>query len=64
MSRLWMPRQVLHQAQWDEHGFAILTGLLTSEDLAPGLSELGLVFPSAHDFHRGVDQARRRPVPR
>src|ERR1039457_3587627 len=38
------------QAQWDEHGFAILSGLLTSEDLAPGLSEPGLLFPSAHEF--------------
>ena len=64
MSRVWMPRQVRHQAQWDEHGFAILSGLLTSEDLAPGLSELGLVFPSADEFHGGVDQAQACPVPR
>ena len=46
------------QARWDEHGFAILSGLLTSEDLAPGLSELGLLFPSAHEFHGGFDQVR------
>jgi hypothetical protein len=46
------------QAHWDEHGFAILSGLLTSEDLAPGLSELGLLFPSAHEFHGGVEEAR------
>ncbi len=49
------------KAHWDEHGFALLPALVTSDELAPGLSELGLLFPSAAEFHDDVDQARNLP---
>lgn len=49
------------ESHWDTNGFVILPGLLSAEELAPGLSELGCLFPSSDDFHGGTDQARNAP---
>ena len=42
-------------AHWDRHGYALLPAFLSEKDLRPGLSELGLLFPSATQFHAGAD---------
>jgi Phytanoyl-CoA dioxygenase (PhyH) len=46
---------------WDTNGFVVLPGLFSAEQLAPGLSELGCLFPSPDEFHGGTDQARNAP---
>ncbi|HXH80664.1 phytanoyl-CoA dioxygenase family protein [Nocardioides sp.] len=43
---------------WVEDGFVILPGYLPTDDLAPALAELEVMFPSAKDFHAGVDPDR------
>jgi hypothetical protein len=42
-------------AHFREHGYVILTGFLTEHDLRPALSELGLVFPTAEEYHDSRD---------
>jgi hypothetical protein len=46
-------------AQFREHGYVILGGFLTEHDLRPARNELGLVFPSADDYHDSQDPALR-----
>jgi len=43
---------------WIEDGFVVLPGYLPATDLAPAVDELGLLFPSAADFHDGADPER------
>jgi Phytanoyl-CoA dioxygenase (PhyH) len=43
---------------WIEDGFVVLPGHLPATDLAPAVDELGLVFPSAAEFHDGADPDR------
>jgi Phytanoyl-CoA dioxygenase (PhyH) len=45
-------------AHWDRHGYALLPAFLSGHDLGPGLSELGLLFPSAAVFHGGGPDRR------
>jgi hypothetical protein len=43
---------------WVDDGFVILPSYLPDDVLAPAVEELGLMFPTADDFHDGVDPAR------
>jgi hypothetical protein len=43
---------------WDNDGFVILPGLLSSAELEPACAELGMLFPTAEEFHGGLDPAR------
>lgn len=43
-----------------QHGFAVLPGLLSAADLAPALDEIGVMFPTADEFHGDVDPERNR----
>ena len=43
---------------WNDDGFVILPAYLPAEVLAPAVGDLGLLFPSADDFHDGVDPGR------
>jgi hypothetical protein len=43
---------------WIEDGFVVLPGYLPATDLAAAVDELGLLFPSAEDFHDGADPDR------
>jgi len=45
---------------WRADGFAILPGFLTPGELAPGLAELEMMFPSADGFHDRTDPRYRR----
>ena len=44
--------------QFHEHGYAILPGYLGQEQLAPAQDELGLMFPTAEEYHGEADPAR------
>jgi Phytanoyl-CoA dioxygenase (PhyH) len=37
------------------HGYVVLHGFVTENDLAPAQDELGLVFPTAEEYHDGRD---------
>jgi hypothetical protein len=54
------PVRLLAEAatHWDQHGYTLLPAFFSEEDLRPGLSELGLLFPTATQFHAGADPAR------
>jgi hypothetical protein len=41
-------------------GFVILPSFLSLEDLAAGVNGLPALFPTAEDFHQGVDERRER----
>jgi ectoine hydroxylase-related dioxygenase (phytanoyl-CoA dioxygenase family) len=41
-----------------EHGYAVLPGYLEEDDLAPAQAELGLLFPTAEEYHSGADPDR------
>lgn len=43
---------------WHTHGFVILPDHIPADELAPAVSELGILFPSADDFHDGIDPER------
>lgn len=43
---------------WNDDGFVILPAYLPAEVLAPAVGDLGLLFPSADDFHDGVAPGR------
>jgi hypothetical protein len=43
---------------WLDDGFVVLPGYLPATDLQPAVDELGLLFPSADDFHDGADPDR------
>lgn len=45
---------------WHTDGFVILPGYLPSADLAPALSELELLFPTAEGFHDRSDPRHER----
>lgn len=40
---------------WQTHGFVVLPGLVSIRELAPAVSELSLMFPSAEGFHGHSD---------
>lgn len=40
---------------WQTHGFVVLPGLIPIRELAPAVSELQLMFPSAEGFHGHSD---------
>ena len=44
--------------RWRRDGFAILPGWLTAAELSAGLEDLGVLFPSAEEFHDDVDPQR------
>ena len=43
---------------FSDHGYVILPALLTADDLRPAQDELGLLFPTAEEFHGGRDPGR------
>jgi hypothetical protein len=47
---------------WREDGFVVLPGFIPADEMAPAVSELGLLFPSAEGFHDGTDPRRNRFV--
>ena len=47
-------------APWSTHGFVILPGYLSDTELAPVVSELDMVFPSADGFHDATDPRHER----
>ena len=51
---------ILAQAteHFHEHGYAVLPGYLSEDDLAPAQAELELMFPTAEEYHAGADPAR------
>jgi hypothetical protein len=46
-------------AHFREHGYVVLTGFLAEHDLRPAQDELGLVFPSAGEYHGSGDPELR-----
>jgi hypothetical protein len=46
--------------EWRSHGFVILPGYIPTEELAPALDELTMVFPTCEGFHDGTDPRRSR----
>jgi hypothetical protein len=42
-------------AHFRQHGYVVLSGFLTGHDLRPALSELGLMFPTAEQYHDSRD---------
>jgi hypothetical protein len=48
-------------AHWDRHGYAILPAFFSGDDLRPGVSELGLLYPTAVQFHEDADPGRNAP---
>jgi hypothetical protein len=47
-------------AAWHTDGFLILPGYLSEIELAPALSELDMVFPTAAGFHDATDPRHER----
>jgi Phytanoyl-CoA dioxygenase (PhyH) len=47
-------------AAWRTDGFVILPGYLSENELAPALTELGMVFPTAGGFHDATDPRHER----
>lgn len=47
-------------AAWRTDGFVILQRYLSEMELAPALSELGIIFPTASGFHRARLSGNRR----
>jgi hypothetical protein len=45
-------------ARWDQDGFVVCPKLLPIAELAPGCAELGLLFPTADEFHDDADPSR------
>jgi RimJ/RimL family protein N-acetyltransferase len=43
---------------WDEQGFVVLPEFLNHDAIAPSVAELKLMFPTAQEFHDGVDVQR------
>lgn len=46
-------------AHFREHGYVVLSGFLTGYDLRPAQNELGLVFPTAEEYHDSRDRELR-----
>jgi Phytanoyl-CoA dioxygenase (PhyH) len=55
----WVNETEVHAA-WRTDGFVILPGYLSEIELAPALSELGMVFPTAGGFHDVTDPRHER----
>ena len=55
-SRLMELSEVI--AHWKEHGFVILPGYVSLNELAPAQREIGMLFPTAQEFHDGIDEPR------
>jgi ectoine hydroxylase-related dioxygenase (phytanoyl-CoA dioxygenase family) len=51
---------ILAQAteHFHEHGYAVVPGYLSEGELAPAQGELELLFPTAEEYHAGVDPDR------
>jgi hypothetical protein len=47
-------------AAWRKHGFVFLPGYLSDTELAPAVSELDMVFPTADGFHDATDPRHER----
>ena len=47
---------------WRTDGFAILSGFIPGDELAPAVADLGTMFPSPEGFHDGTDPRRDRFV--
>ncbi|WP_203999740.1 phytanoyl-CoA dioxygenase family protein, partial [Virgisporangium aurantiacum] len=47
---------------WHTDGFAILSGFIPADELAPAVADLGTMFPSPEGFHDGTDPRRDRFV--
>jgi hypothetical protein len=45
---------------WDEDGFVILPGYIPPREIGPAVSELPLLYPTADEYHDGVDPERNR----
>ena len=45
---------------WDDDGFVVLPAFLSAAQVAPAVAGLGLLFPTAEEFHGGADDAERR----
>jgi hypothetical protein len=45
-------------AHWDRHGYVLIPAYLSDDDLRPGRSELGLLFPRSEEFHADTDPVR------
>jgi hypothetical protein len=43
---------------WDDEGFVVLPAFLPAAELAAAVADLGLLFPTAAEFHDGVDEHR------
>jgi hypothetical protein len=43
---------------WDEDGFVVLPAFLAAAELAGGVADVGLLFPTPDEFHGGVDEGR------
>jgi hypothetical protein len=46
-------------AHFREHGYVVLSGFLAERDLRPAQEELGLVFPTAEEYHGSRDPGLR-----
>jgi hypothetical protein len=46
-------------ARFREHGYVVLSGFLAAQDLRPAQDELGLVFPTAGEYHGSRDPGLR-----
>lgn len=45
-------------AQWVEHGYVVLPGYLSADDIAAARGDVRAMFPTAEEFHDDVDPAR------
>jgi hypothetical protein len=45
-------------ARWHDDGFVVLPGFLAADDLAAGVADLPLLFPTADEFHTDPDDPR------
>jgi hypothetical protein len=46
--------------EWQTHGYAILPGFISAQELRPALDELPGMYPTAAGFHDGTDGRRDR----
>jgi hypothetical protein len=46
------------KSHFHDHGYAILPGYLSEDDLKPAQDDLGLMFPTADEYHAGADPTR------
>jgi ectoine hydroxylase-related dioxygenase (phytanoyl-CoA dioxygenase family) len=60
LARVGDRTSILAQAteHFHEHGYAVVPGYLSEDDLEPAQAELGLMFPTAEEYHAGADPDR------